>query len=139
MDGSDFQTLGAASILVKKVSAAKNEPEEEWNGYRIFELAKSGDEICAGAIEEMCQVLGKGIANICYVINPQVVVLGGGIMAQEEYLKPRIESAITTYLVSSIREKTRLAFAMHGNDAGMRGAFYHFMERSGRAQGLSEP
>ena len=139
MDGSDFQPLGAASILVKKVSAAKNEPEEEWNGYRIFELAKSGDEICAGAIEEMCQVLGKGIANICYVINPQVVVLGGGIMAQEEYLKPRIESAITTYLVSSIREKTRLAFAMDGNSARMRGPVYHFMERSDWAEGLSEP
>ncbi len=78
----------------------------------------------------MCQVLGKGISNICYVINPQIVVLGGGVMAQEAYLKPRIEAAITTYLVPSIREKTTLSFAAHGNDAGMRGAFYHFMART---------
>ena len=79
----------------------------------------------------MCDVLGKGIANICYVMNPQVVVLGGGIMAQEEYLKPRIEAAITRYLVSGIRKNTTLAFARHGNDAGMRGAYYHFKERQG--------
>ena len=43
MDGSDFQTLGAASILVKRVAAAKGEPEAQWNGYRIFELAGAGD------------------------------------------------------------------------------------------------
>lgn len=132
MDGSDFQTLGAASIMVKKVAAAKSEPEEDWNGYRIFQQAKEGDGICIKAIDEMCDVLGKGISNICYVINPQVVVLGGGVMAQEEYLKPRIEAGMKQYLVSSIWDKTRLSFAVHGNDAGMRGAFYHFMGRAGK-------
>ena len=131
MDGSDFQTLGAASILTKRVAAGFGEPEQQWNGLRIFELAKQGNAVCVQAIDGMCDVLGKGIANICYVMNPQVVVLGGGIMAQEEYLRPRIEAALTKYLVSSIREKTALAFARHGNDAGMRGAYYHFKERQG--------
>lgn len=131
MDGSDFQTLGAASILTKRVAAGFGEPEQQWNGLRIFELAKQGNAVCVQAIDGMCDVLGKGIANICYVMNPQVVVLGGGIMAQEEYLRPRIEAALTKYLVSSIREKTTLAFARHGNDAGMRGAYYHFKERQG--------
>lgn len=69
----------------------------------------------------MCDCLGKGISNICYVLNPQIVVLGGGIMAQEEYLRPRLEKALARYLVSSIYEKTELAFAKHQNDAGMRG------------------
>ena len=67
----------------------------------------------------MCDCLGKGISNICYVLNPQIVVLGGGIMAQEEYLRPRLEKALARYLVSSIYEKTELAFARHQNDAGM--------------------
>ena len=80
MDGSDFQTLGAASILVKRVAAAKGEPEDAWNGYRIFQLAREGDPICREAIDQMCDCLGKGISNICYVLNPQIVVLGGGIM-----------------------------------------------------------
>ncbi|MGN0273074.1 MAG: ROK family protein, partial [Lachnospiraceae bacterium] len=80
MEDSDFQTLGAASILTKKVAERKQEPEEKWNGYRIFEEAKKGDEICNQAIDEMTDVLGKGIANICYVVNPEVVVLGGGII-----------------------------------------------------------
>lgn len=127
MGESDFQTLGAASILTKKVAAWKDEPEDIWNGYHIFEEAKKGDEICNKAIDEMCDILGKGIANICYVVNPEVVVLGGGIMAQETYLRDRIEGALDRYLVPSIAEHTRIEFAKHRNDAGMLGAFYHFM------------
>ncbi len=126
MEGSDFQTLGAASILTRKVAEWKNEPEEKWNGYHIFEEAKKGDELCMRAIDEMADVLGRGIANICYVMNPEVVVLGGGVMAQEEYLRGRIETALRKYLVPSIAKHTKLAFAKHRNDAGMLGAYYHF-------------
>ena len=129
MAGSDFQTLGAASILTRKVAEWKNEPAEVWNGYHIFEEAKKGDELCVRAIEEMADVLGQGIANICYVINPETVVLGGGIMAQEEYLRPLMEHALEKYLIPSICSRTRIAFAKHRNDAGMLGAFYHFMQR----------
>lgn len=134
MDGSDFQTLGAASILSKKVAKAKGGTTEEWNGYRIFEEAKKGDGICIQAIDEMADVLGRGIANICYVINPQIVVLGGGIMAQEEYLKPRIQRAVERYLIDSIACKTKIRMAEHQNDAGMLGAFYHFLIRQGKKQ-----
>lgn len=129
MAGSDFQTLGAASILSRKVAEWKNEPTENWNGHRIFGEAKKGDALCIRAIDEMTDVLGQGIANICYVLNPEVVVLGGGIMAQEEYLKDRIEKAVEKYLITSIADRTRIAFAKHKNDAGMLGAFYHFMQR----------
>lgn len=126
MEDSDFQTLGAASVLSKKVAERKGESKEDWSGYRIFEEAKKGDSICCNAIDEMAEVLGKGIANICYVINPQVVVLGGGIMAQKEYLYPRIRSAMEKYLLPDIAQKTALRMAEHKNDAGMLGAFYHF-------------
>lgn len=127
MAGSDFQTLGAASILTRKVAEWKNGPEKTWDGYHIFEEAKKGDVLCNKAIDEMVDVLGNGIANICYVINPEVVVLGGGIMAQEEFLGDKVREALDKYLIPSIASKTHLAFAKHGNDAGMLGAFYHFM------------
>ena len=126
MNDSDFQTLGAASILTKKVSEWKGETEKKWDGYHIFEEAKKGDKLCLLAIDEMVDILGEGIANICYVINPEVVVLGGGIMAQAQFLKERVECAVKRYLVSSIEEHTKIVFAKHQNDAGMLGAFYHF-------------
>lgn len=132
MGDSDFQTLGAASILSKKVALEKNGTPEEWNGVRIFEHAKAGDEACIRAIGEMCDVLGKGIADICYVLNPDVIVLGGGIMAQKEILRPQITEALKKYLKPVIFEHTRLEFAFHKNDAGMLGAFYHFKNRNNK-------
>lgn len=127
MGESDFQTMGAASILTKKVALWKNESEEKWDGYRIFEAAKNGDEQCLQAIDEMADTLGMGIANICYVVNPEVVVLGGGIMAQKEFLEEKIEAAVKKYLIPIIASQTKIAFAEHKNDAGMLGAFYHLM------------
>ncbi len=126
MFDSDFQTLGASSSLCRKVAERKGEPIEDWSGFRIFEEAKNGDPICGQAIDEMSEVLGRGIANLCYVINPQVVVLGGGIMAQEEFLRPKIQAALDRYLIPGIAKNTALRMAKHRNDAGMLGAFYHF-------------
>ena len=82
MGDSDFQTLGAASALCRRVADRKQESLEKWNGYRIFEEGRKGDVVCIQAIDEIAEVLGEGIANICYVLNPQTVVLGGGIMEQ---------------------------------------------------------
>lgn len=131
MRGSDFQTLGAASILTRNVAMRKGEPADAWSGCRIFEEAKRGDPACVQAIDEMVDVLGQGMANICYVLDPEVFVLGGGVMAQEEYLRVRMETALRKYLIDSMASHTRIAFARHRNDAGMLGAFYHFMNRHG--------
>lgn len=127
--GSDFQTLGSASALTKKVASRKQEPEENWSGYRIFEQAEQGDLLCCNAIDEMVDVLGQGIANICYVIDPETVVLGGGIMAQEAYLRDKIQASVNQYLIDSIASRIKITFAKHKNNAGMLGAFYHFRNR----------
>lgn len=129
MDGSDFQTLGAASILTRKVAGWKGEPEEAWDGKRVFACAREGDALCVRGIDEMVEVLGTGIANICYVLNPQAVVLGGGIMAQEDYLKEKIDRAVKDRLIPHMASHLQIRFAGHGNDAGMLGAFYHFRQR----------
>ncbi len=128
MGGTTFQKLGAASILTQRVAELKNDNLENWNGIRIFDEARNNDKDCIKAIDEMVDVLGMGIANICYVLNPEVVVLGGGIMAEEEYLRSKIENSLKNYLVPSISDCIRIEFAKHKNDAGLLGAFYNFQQ-----------
>lgn len=129
LPGGEFQDLGASSILVKKTAIYKNVDSASINGKYVFEQAKKGDVDCIRAIDEMVDVLGMGIANICYVINPEVVVLGGGIMAQKEYLEGRLVKSLEKYLIPSVAEHTKLAFAENQNQAGMLGAFYNFKGR----------
>lgn len=124
--GENFQDLCSTRILIKNVAETKKEPIENWDGIKIFNEAKKGDKICSEAISKMVDILANGIANICCVVNPEVVVLGGGIAEQEDYLKEKFETALNKYLVPAILEHTTLKFAYYKNDAGILGAFYNF-------------
>ena len=124
-----FQDLASTTALVQRVSQLKQEDISKWNGRKIFELAKAGDVKCEKAIQELVEALCEGISNICCVLNPEVVILGGGIMTQVAYLRPLFEQTLPKYLISSILEKTTLTFAKHQNNAGFLGAFYHFKQK----------
>jgi len=126
-----FEATGSTKALVESVAARKGIPPSQTNGYEILQQAKAGEEVSANAISEMCDILGAGIANICYVANPEVIVIGGGISAQKEYLYPKIRAALDKYLMKSVAENTKLTFAVHENLAGLLGAFYNFRKRQG--------
>lgn len=131
MHGSTFQELAAASVLSKKVAQRKNSTPEKMNGRVIFDLARTGDAVCIQEIDYLVEYLAEGIANICYVLNPDTVVLGGGIMAETEYLGPRLDRVLNEKMIPAIRKHTRVVFAQNRNDAGILGAFYHFIQRQG--------
>ena len=132
MQNSTFETLASAKTLVEKVADLNGENVEDWDGKKVFDLAKNGDEICIKAINEMCEVLAIGIANIVYVLNPDTVILGGGIMAQEEYLYEKIDKNLEKYLEKPLYDAVSLKFASQQNAAGMLGAFYNFKNKTAR-------
>lgn len=127
---STFETLGSAKALVEKVAELKGEAKENWDGKKVFECAKNGDDDCIRAIDEMCDILALGIANISYVLNPDTVILGGGIMAQEDYLYPKIDKKLKEHLEKPLYDVIRLKFASNQNAAGMLGAFYNFQNQN---------
>ena len=129
MYGSVFDTLASADALRRKVMAKKNNLGLLWTGEQIFDEAMKGDRECVQAIDEMCDVLGRGISTVCYVVNPEIVVLGGGIMEQHRYLMPRIRQAMEKYLMEQITTTSFVASAVHGSKAPMLGALYRFLGR----------
>ena len=70
-----------------------------------------------------------GIANIIYIINPEVVILGGGIMEQEEYIKERLYKHLKEKVVIEILENTSIKFAKNQNDSGMIGALKNYIQK----------
>lgn len=124
-----FELYGSTTALVKDVAARKQEAADAWDGRRIFEAAKAGDGDCAAAIEQLCQTIAQGIGMAACVLNPDVVVLGGGIMAQQDYLRPLLETALDACVPGVIREAMDLQFASMGNQAGMIGAWCHLMAK----------
>ena len=127
MYGSTFETLASTDALVRKVAAIKGNLSLPWGSGRIFEEAKNGDKDCVRAIDDMCEVIGRGISTICYVLNPEIVVLGGPAMTQHRFLLPRIRAAMEKYMIEPLTVNTFIASAAHGYLAPMLGAYYHYL------------
>lgn len=123
-----FQENASTTSLVERFVKRKSLLHRESNGKEIFRLAKEGNKVAIEEIDELVFYLAEGIANLCYVLNPEMVVLGGGIMEQTEYLQPRIEKILEEKLISKVYKNTKIAFAQHKNHAGMIGAYIHYKQ-----------
>ena len=125
-----LESLAATSALIREVAAAKNLDPQELDGQKIFAWAQDGDEIATAALDKMIARLAAGIANVCYIVNPELIILGGGIMAQTKYIGPRLDAELKKALLPLIYKGTQGVFAKLGNDAGMAGAVYNFLQRN---------
>ena len=127
--GSTWEEMASTRALVRNVAKAKGFSETALDGRKIFALALDGDEEAAAAIARQMDDLATGIANICYILNPERIIVGGGIAAQEAYLYPLLDTALRDKLLPLVYEKLTLRFAALQNDAGMLGALYNFLMR----------
>ncbi len=132
MFNDTFQNIASTTALVKNTADILGIDKNSIDGKIIFERAKQGDKICIEQIDKLCDYLGYGIANICYVINPEMVILGGGIMAQKDYLYDKILNSISKYLIEPIAKNTKISFAKYKNNAGMIGAYYNFLDKQNK-------
>ncbi len=99
----------------------------------IHEAALAGD---AAARENMRMTgfyLGVAICNIMNVLNPEVVVLSGGVAAAGEMLLRPIRETVEERTMEAVRRNVRICFAALGEDAGVIGAARAFVTR-GAAQ-----
>ena len=132
VNGQFIQEVASSRFLVKKVQEEKEKREglkQNITGVDVFELAKKGDEICIDAIDMLIENLAVGIRNIMYLLNPEIVIIGGGITAQKEYLEERIRKRVNDGMISDMFKKTKIELAQQGNQAGLLGALYHFLKK----------
>lgn len=107
----------AAALLERAGSAAAIE------GEMITELAQQGDPFCIGRIADLGTWLGEGIAQIATVIDPGVVVLGGGVAVAGDLLLEPLRTAYAGHLTGGgHRPVGTVRAATLGNAAGMIGA-----------------
>lgn len=127
--GGEFQNLAATSALVRRVARRKKEAVEEWNGKKILLSVEEGDRICIEELDRFCDTLSLGMSNLCYAFNPEIFILGGGIMARKDILLPKIREHLQEHLIPLLYHHTELDCATMGNQAGFLGAFVHFQKK----------
>ncbi len=87
----------------------------------IFDAAKEGDDLAMDLVEEHGKCLGKALAQIACVVDPEVFVIGGGVSRAGEILIDNTSKYFQKYAFHACRG-TKFALATLGNDAGIYGS-----------------
>ena len=88
----------------------------------VFAAAAGGDGAAKEILEEVFEILGRFLAAVACVTDPEVIVLGGGVSKAGKVLTDGAERYFRKYAFHACRS-TRIALATLGNDAGAYGAF----------------
>jgi len=87
----------------------------------VFDAVKAGDALAIEIAEKFGEYLGKGLASIAGVVNPEIFVIGGGVSKAGPVLLDYIKKYYTPYVFHGSRDAL-FALATLGNDAGIYGA-----------------
>jgi glucokinase len=92
-------------------------------GLVVVQAAQQGDTVAIGVLAEVGRRLGEGIAGMINILDPEVVVVGGGaISAGELLLQPAREVVRTAIMAPEFRPEVPVVPALMGNAAGGIGA-----------------
>lgn len=95
---------------------------EQINGKLAIDCAKQGDPVALGVFHEYTRYLAHAINNVISFLDPEVIVLGGGISLAGEFLLQAVKEKLPDYLLYRTVSYARLELAILGNNAGIIGA-----------------
>lgn len=108
----------------KLVSLAKESLVENINAKVVFDAAQAGDEIAEQVLATYFKYIACGVTNIINILEPSMIVLGGGMSAQKEYLTNPVTKYVQEEMYGGLSLKTKITAATLGNDAGIIGAAF---------------
>ena len=108
---------GRSSSLSDKFNA-----NEEITLEDIMAAVEEEDVLAIETVEEIGSTLGRAIAGLINLFNPELVVIGGRVSAAKEYLLLPIKSAIQKHSLNMINKDTTIKFSKLGKKAGPIGA-----------------
>lgn len=109
-----WEARASGPSLARRVSAPSAEA--------VTEAARAGDAAALRAVAEAAEALAMGVANLISALNPEVVVLGGGLMqAKDLFLEP-IRRAVPRWAQPIAARRCRIEPSALGEDAGLLGA-----------------
>jgi len=114
---SELRTKGKHSLAITLAGTM-----EQVNPGHVDRAAEAGDEWALGLWTELAPLLGVTLANACAVLNPERLVLGGGMLGRAPTFYSMVEVALTIALPTALSGPLTVVPAQLGDDAGLVGA-----------------
>lgn len=127
VNGHCFQNIASTSALIEQVAHLRQQPVDELDGYQIWALAKS-DPLVERLLIKYFECLAEGVANLMYVFDPQMIILGGGIAQQKDFIT-QLSASLIHKVPPHLWSHCCLKAAYLGNQAGFCGAAKYFIDK----------
>lgn len=92
------------------------------NAKTAFDAAKQGDKTGLKVVEQYIKYIAEGLINVINIFAPEVVVIGGGVCKEGEYLLKPLRELVYKDVYFKEKPQTQIRVARMGNDAGIIGA-----------------
>jgi len=89
---------------------------------KMFQLAGSGNKKALGFWQESAEHLGNGLVTVVNLLNPRVIVIGGGVSNNHRFLFKTVRNVISRRAMSTQSSMVKIVRAALGDDAGIIGA-----------------
>ncbi len=110
-----WERYASGSALAARAGAA--------SGEQVVEAARNGDDTARGHLGEFARWIALGLANLTNLCDPEIIVLGGGVMDSHDVLFDDVRRSFSEALYSpTLRAHPRLELAALGHRAGAVGA-----------------
>ena len=120
-----WERYAATTALVR----AAQEKDPDWkDGRAIFAAAEAGNETVLALLDHWTDEIAQGLAGMVHIFNPQLILIGGGVSAQQKLLIEPIAAKVKASVMPAFAEGLEVRAAQLHNDAGMVGAVYYFRQ-----------
>ena len=123
-----WERYAATTALVR--GAQPRNPKWK-DGRAIFESAHAGDPTILALLDDWTDEIAQGLAGMVHIFNPQLILIGGGVSAQQELLIDPVAKKVRASVMPAFAEGLEIRAAQLHNDAGMVGAVYYFRQSRG--------
>ena len=94
----------------------------------IIEAANLGDQFAINILSEIGISLGKGIAILIQIFNPELIILEGKIAEANQFITTPIQQSLNTYTMIQLKERTQISLSTLGKNSSLLGATVAVME-----------
>ncbi len=121
-----YEQYASVTALLRMVKKAMG-PGAPANGREVFARLAAGDEAVAAAVDRWTQEIAVGLVGLVHLCNPEVVLIGGGVSAQEALIES-VRGRVLSRVMPRYRDGLRVNAATLGNSAGVLGAVRFWQE-----------
>ncbi|MBO5222866.1 MAG: ROK family protein [Clostridia bacterium] len=112
-----------AAMLANPDSIMNKTPLEQVSGRTAFDAAKKGDKAALAVVDQYQEYITEGLADMINIFSPEVIVVGGGISKEGDYLLNPVREKIKSRVFGiGLLPDRKILPAELGNDAGIIGA-----------------